>query len=163
MVACKVAGVTPRMLDYWVNTGVIEPAGVFECTYPDRVASRRKAYHLFDLANIVQVKLVKELRDAGVSLQRVRYAIEQLRTTRRKSWQSEWLVTDGRGLFRIAKDPKVVLSLAKGEQGQHVFSAVALGQIATTVRRRLEARNYQPFAADRMRGQIVTWEKRTIA
>lgn len=161
VVVCDVCRVTPRMLDYWVRTEVIRPAGVFECQSKQMAAHRRKAYHLFDFDNVVQIAIVRELRDAGVPLQRIRYAIERLREVRGNRWQSAWLVTDGRQVFERGENEELITCLQKGKAGQLVWSVVALNAVASDVRNGLSRPHNRPFQEDRFEGQRVTWEQRT--
>ena len=158
VVVCRVCGVTARMLDYWVSTGVIEPAAVFECESDAGETRRRRAYHLFDIRTLVQVKIVKELRDAGVSLQRIRFAIDKLRRKRGASWQSAWIVTDGRTVYKQTDNPAVLESLAKGEGGQKAFSVIALGATYRHVESSLK--ECKPFPLKRFRGAVKPWSAR---
>lgn len=163
--ACNLCGVTARMLDYWVTTEVIQPVGVFECDYEDRQARRRKAYHLFDYATLVQIKIVKDLRDVGLSLQRIRYAIQKLRKKRGKAWQAAWIVTDGRDILDYVDTPDTVESLAKGETGQLVFSVIALGATKERIQNALDRNpdRFRPFEKEQYRGTIKKWPERTIS
>ena len=69
--ACKVAGITYRQLDYWARTGLVVPSV--------RDASGSGTQRLYSFRDIVVLKVVKRLLDAGVSLQNIRKAIETLR------------------------------------------------------------------------------------
>jgi len=159
LVACAVCQVTPRMLDYWVTTGVIRPAAVFESAYNDRGEKRRRAYHLFGFEELVQIKIVKDLRDAGVSLQRIRFAIERLREETGNAWQKAWIATDGKKLYRAMVDPQQVVSLMKRETGQLVFSIIAVPSACEHVRSAL--RPGDVFRPSQFRGKLLSWEQRT--
>src|ERR1044072_3509454 len=68
---CKIVGITYRQLDYWARTDLVRP------TIADAKGSgtqRRYAY-----GDLVELKVVKTLLDAGVALQSARRAIEYLR------------------------------------------------------------------------------------
>ena len=159
--ACEVCHVTPRNLDYWITTGVIEPTGVFECDRDDGVTKRRRAYHLFDFAALMQIKIVKDLREAGVSLQRVRSGLQALRSKQPPLAGASWIVTDGHNLFTATEDPQALESLLKTEKGQLVFSVIALGAARTHVRTAL--RRCIPFQKDRYHGRVKEWAERTIS
>ena len=126
---------------------MIEPVLVLECEERSGATPRRRAYHLFDLQTLVQIRIVKELRDAGVSLQRIRYAIGQLRSRHGQSWQQAWIVTDGIQIYEQTDDPSVVESLARSERGQLAFSVIALGATVRSTQARLE--KCRPFPLDR--------------
>jgi len=59
--ACSAAGITYRQLDYWARTGLVEP-GI-------RTASGSGTQRLYGFRDILVLKIVKRLLDAGVSLQ----------------------------------------------------------------------------------------------
>ena len=79
--ACSVAGITYRQLDYWARTGLVMPSV--------RDASGSGTQRLYSFRDIVVLKVVKRLLDAGVSLQNIRKAIETLR-----QWGEDDLATD---------------------------------------------------------------------
>lgn len=153
------------MLDYWAKTGVVQPDRVFECEYKQRQAGRRKAYHLFTFETLVQIKIVKNLRDAGLSLERIRYAIRKLRKNHGDAWQRAWIVIHGKSILRYADSLDGVESLMKGETGQLVFPVIALGatkeRIETALQR--EPNRYRPFAQGHYRGRLKHWSERTIS
>ena len=66
--ACAAAGITYRQLDYWARTGLVVPSV--------RDASGSGTQRLYSFRDIVVLKVVKRLLDAGVSLQNIRKAIE---------------------------------------------------------------------------------------
>jgi len=68
--ACNAAGITYRQLDYWACTGLVEPSV--------REASGSGTQRLYSFRDIVVLKVVKRLLDAGVSLQNIRKAIDAL-------------------------------------------------------------------------------------
>ena len=65
---CKIVGITYRQLDYWARTDLIRPSAAGPAD--------QRAYSYRDL---VELKVIKGLLDAGVSLQSARRAIEYLR------------------------------------------------------------------------------------
>ena len=68
---CSLVGITYRQLDYWARTGLLTPS---IATANGSGTKRRYSYH-----NVVEIKVIKQLLDAGVSLQRARQAVECLR------------------------------------------------------------------------------------
>ncbi len=149
------------MLDYWTATGVIEPTGVFECDQKKGAPKRRRAYHLFGFAALMQIKIVKDLRRAGVSLQRIRSGLQTLRSQAPSFREASWVVTDGRDLFITTGDPHALESLLRKEKGQLVFSVIALGATRTHVRAGL--RRCIPFRENRYHGRVKQWSERTIS
>ena len=69
--ACAAAGITYRQLDYWARTGLIEPTV--------RGAKGSGSQRLYSFQDILLLKVVKRLLDAGISLQQIRTAVQHLR------------------------------------------------------------------------------------
>src|ERR1700757_759206 len=68
---CGLVGVTYRQLDYWARTGLLQPS-VASATGS---GSRR----VYSYSDVLELKVIKQLLDAGVSLQSARLAVECLR------------------------------------------------------------------------------------
>lgn len=118
-----IAGVTYRQLDYWARTGLIEPSV--------RAAAGSGSQRLYAFADIVIVKVVKRLLDAGISLQGIRKAVECLRALDTAESLSEiTLVSDGVSIY-ACHGPDEVIDLLSG--GQAVFG-IAVGRAVTDVR-----------------------------
>jgi DNA-binding transcriptional MerR regulator len=123
-VAREVLDVSQRCLDYWAERGVVR-ASIQE---GHGKGSERK--YSFD--DLVKLALVKKLRDAGLSLQKIRKGLEIMR----KRWPKEdpllqeMLATDGCTFFRLKGDQ--VEDLLAG--GQLLLSIVAVGRIRQDVR-----------------------------
>lgn len=80
--AARLAGATVRMLDYWCSRGLITP------TVP---AQGKGSAREFGFVDMVRIKVLVRLRNAGVPLQRIRRALEQLR-----EWDEPDPLTSGR-------------------------------------------------------------------
>src|SRR5256885_5873124 len=65
------SGISYRQLDYWARTGLVVPSV--------RPAAGSGSQRLYSFRDIVVLKVVKRLLDAGGSLQNIRKAIDQLR------------------------------------------------------------------------------------
>jgi len=70
--ACHAVSISYRQLDYWARTGLVVPSV--------RDASGSGTQRLYSFRDMVVLKVVKRLLDAGVSLQNIRKAIEALRS-----------------------------------------------------------------------------------
>src|SRR5918911_5273341 len=68
---CKIVGITYRQLDYWARTDLIRPS-----VADAKGSGTQRRYSYRDL---VELKVIKSLLDAGISLQSARRAIEYLR------------------------------------------------------------------------------------
>src|SRR5881392_3401773 len=69
--ACNAAGITYRQLDYWARTGLVEPSV--------RTAGGSGSQRLYSFRDILVLKVIKRLLDAGISLQQIRTAVLHLR------------------------------------------------------------------------------------
>ncbi len=109
---CSVVGITYRQLDYWARTGLLHPS-ITEA----RGSGSQRRYSYTDL---VQLKVIKRLLDAGVSLQAARKAIDCLRSAG-DDLASANLVTDDRGSV-LAYSGEEIIDLLQG--GQTVLNIV---------------------------------------
>ncbi|MDP9434813.1 MAG: MerR family transcriptional regulator [Actinomycetota bacterium] len=114
--ACAAAGITYRQLDYWARTGLVEPSV--------REAAGSGSQRLYSFRDILVLKIVKKLLDAGVSLQNIRTAISTLRDRGVADLGEITLLSDGTTVYECTSTDEV-LDLLQG--GQAVF-AIALGR-----------------------------------
>jgi DNA-binding transcriptional MerR regulator len=119
-VVCRVCKITPRMLDHWIRSGVIRPSKTYKATPTGR------DLFLFSFEDLLRIRVVRSLRDAGLPLQRIRKAIAALRHASDAEWRSDWLVSDGDRIYRITT-PNVLETLSGRTPGQLAFAVVALG------------------------------------
>jgi len=123
---CKIVGITYRQLDYWARTGLVSPSV--------QVAQGSGTQRLYSFEDLVDLKLINRLLEAGISLQRVREAIAYLHSLGHdltgitiasdgvsvyacKSPQDVYdLLRRGQGVFGIAIDP--VLKEVEGSVSQ---------------------------------------------
>jgi len=114
---CSVVGITYRQLDYWARTGLLLPS-ISE-------AKGSGSQRVYSYTDLVQLKVIKRLLDAGVSLQAARRAIECLRSTG-EDLATANLVIDGKTSV-LAHSGEEVIDLLKG--GQTVLNIVPLGRV----------------------------------
>jgi DNA-binding transcriptional MerR regulator len=113
--ACAAAGITYRQLDYWARTGLVEPSV--------REASGSGTQRLYSFRDILVLKIVKKLLDAGVSLPNIRTAISSLRERGVADLAEITLMSDGTTVYECTSTDEI-LDLLK--RGQGVFG-IALG------------------------------------
>jgi DNA-binding transcriptional MerR regulator len=114
--ACHAAGISYRQLDYWARTGLVVPSV--------RDASGSGTQRLYSFRDIVVLKVVKRLLDAGVSLQNIRKAIETLRSRGVGDLAGITLISDGTTVYEC-RSPEEVVDLLQGGQG--VFGIAIAG------------------------------------
>ncbi len=113
---CKITGITYRQLDYWDRTDLLTPSL--------RVASGSGTQRRYTFEDLVRLRVIKNLLDAGVSLQRIRKTVEHLRSLK-KPLSGVTLMSDGKNVYE-AHSPEAVIDLLKGGQG--VF-AIAVDRV----------------------------------
>jgi DNA-binding transcriptional MerR regulator len=115
--ACAAAGITYRQLDYWARTGLVEPS--------IRSAGGSGTQRLYGFRDILVLKIVKRLLDAGVSLQNIRTAVDHLRGRGVTELERITLMSDGASIYECASADEMY-DLVQGGQG--VFG-IAVGRV----------------------------------
>lgn len=116
-VACSAAGITYRQLDYWARTGLVVP-GI-------RSAEGSGTQRLYGFRDVLLLKVIKKLLDAGVSLQQVRTAVDHLRARGVEDLTEVTLMSDGVSVYECTSDDEVI-DLLRGGQG---LFGIALGGV----------------------------------
>lgn len=115
--ACSAAGITYRQLDYWARTGLVDPTV--------RSATGSGTQRLYSFKDILLLKIIKRLLDAGVSLQQIRIAIDHLRVRGTDDLTQVTLMSDGASVYECRSADEVI-DLLRGGQG--VFG-IAIGGV----------------------------------
>ncbi|MGH2786707.1 MAG: MerR family transcriptional regulator [Actinomycetota bacterium] len=116
---CKIVGITYRQLDYWTRTGLVNPSL--------QAATGSGSQRLYSFNDLLQLKVIKSLTDAGASLQKVRQAIDYVRDNLDDNWSQVTIVADGSGVYACTNDQQVIDLL---RSGQGVLGAVvAVGKV----------------------------------
>lgn len=114
---CKIVGITYRQLDHWDRTGLKSPSL--------EQAKGSGTQRLYSYQDVVELRIIKQLLDAGVTLQRARKAIDFLRESG-DDLASASLVLGAAGSV-LARNDEELLDLLRG--GQRVFNVVALSGV----------------------------------
>ncbi|MBE6477909.1 MAG: MerR family transcriptional regulator [Propionibacteriaceae bacterium] len=112
-VACSAAGITYRQLDYWARTGLVTP-GI-------RSADGSGTQRLYSFRDILMLRVVKNLLDAGISLQQIRKAIDHLRARGDENLTGITLMSDGVSVYECTSEHEV-LDLLRGGQGMFAIT-----------------------------------------
>jgi DNA-binding transcriptional MerR regulator len=115
--ACNAAGITYRQLDYWARTKLVEPTV--------RSAGGSGTQRLYSFKDILLLKIIKRLLDAGVSLQQIRVAVDHLRLRGTDDLTQVTLMSDGASVYECRSADEVI-DLLQGGQG--VFG-IAVGGV----------------------------------
>ena len=111
----KVVGITYRQLDYWARTDLIRPS----LADAEGSGSRRK----YSYNDLLELKAIKKLLDAGIKLEQVRKVFEYLREHVTTDIAAAHIVIDGSSV-NLYDDGQLIDVLQKG---QGVFERVVDG------------------------------------
>jgi len=120
---CKLVGITYRQLDYWARTKLIVPSL--------QQATGSGSKRLYSFTDVVQLKVIKRLLDAGMSLKKIRSAVEILRMQldSDQPLADVTLLSDGQTIYAAHSEQEVVDVFRKG---QGVFG-IAIGPVQQEV------------------------------
>jgi DNA-binding transcriptional MerR regulator len=104
---CKIVGITYRQLDYWARTDLVRPSVM------DAAGSGTQ--RLYSFRDLLELKVIKQMLDAGISLQSARKAVESLREFK-KDLASARIVIQGQSVV-LAESDEEVMDLLRGGQG----------------------------------------------
>ena len=104
---CKIVGITYRQLDYWARTDLLRPS-ISEA----RGSGTQRVYSYRDL---LELKVIKRLLDAGVSLQSARRALEVMRRSGSDVATANLVLNGTQSV--LATSGEEIVDLLKGGQG----------------------------------------------
>ncbi len=113
---CRIVGLTYKQLDYYARTRFIVPS--------IQAAEGCGSQRLYSFKDILQLKIVKRLLDAGVSLQKIRKTKSFLESLH-SSLHNVTLLSDGNTIYACYSPEEIVDTL---QRGQGVFG-VAVGKV----------------------------------
>lgn len=105
--AAEIVGITYRQLDYWARTDLIRPSLVDAAGSGSR---RRYSYR-----DLLELKVVKNLLDAGIRLESVREAFTYLREHLGEDVASVNLVISGRHSVLVRTGEEIIDLLREGQ------------------------------------------------
>ena len=104
---CSIVGISYRQLDYWARTDLLRPS-ISEA----RGSGTQRVYSYRDL---LELKVIKRLLDAGVSLQSARRAIDVLRNSGGDVATANLVMSGSQSV--LARSGEEIIDLLKGGQG----------------------------------------------
>jgi DNA-binding transcriptional MerR regulator len=117
---CALVGITYRQLDYWARTGLLEPS---LASARGSGTKRRYSYH-----DVLELKVIAQLLEAGLSLQRARQAVDCLRDNLGADLGSASLILSGNSSVLAASQGEIVDLLAGG---QGVFNVIPMAGVVS--------------------------------
>jgi predicted RNase H-like HicB family nuclease len=121
----KIIGVSLRQLQHWDEKGLVKPSV--------REASGKGTMRLYSYTDLIQLRVVKTLRDNRISLQKIMRSIEYLQShfpEIRKPLLELKFLTDGETIFVLTSNQKEILDTLKK---QFVFT-LAIGEMVHKLR-----------------------------
>ena len=125
----KVVGISYERLNYWAKIGFIKPS-VQE--------GGRRARRLYSFADLIRLKTAKNLLDNGISLQKLRKAMDYLKRCEpqiKEPLSQLKFLTNGRSLFTLTGDSGKAIDILN--QNQLVWS-IAIGKISNEARKEVK-------------------------
>lgn len=119
--AAAVVGITYRQLDYWARTDLVRPS----ITEARGSGSRR----LYSYRNLLELRMVRNLLDAGIKLESVRDAFRYLRGRSDADITSAHLVINGSSVVLCQGDELIDVV----RRGQGVLNLLPLAQVKDQV------------------------------
>ena len=118
---CNITGISYRQLDHWTTTKLID-ASV-------RNIKGSGFHRIYSFNDIILVKLVKKLRSAGVSLQKIRIALKNVNEIlgKNSNISDVSIFSDGSSIYVLSDNDQMIDLLKKG---QAVFG-ISLGPVHT--------------------------------
>ncbi|MGZ4674855.1 MAG: MerR family transcriptional regulator [Ilumatobacteraceae bacterium] len=116
--AAAIVGITYRQLDYWARTDLIRPS------LAD--ASGSGSRRLYSYRDLLELRVIKSLLDAGIKLESVRTAFDYLRTHVDTDIASAHLVISGSDVI-LCDGEQLIDVMRRGGQG--VLNVLAIGGV----------------------------------
>lgn len=118
--AAEVCGITYRQLDYWARTDLVRPS-----LADAKGSGSRRRYSYRDL---LELKVIKTLLDAGIKLESVRTAFTYLRDNLGEDVASVRLVISGSAAV-LVRDGAELIDVVNRTRGQGVLNLLALDDV----------------------------------
>ena len=119
--AAQIAGITYRQLDYWARTHLIRPS----LTDAKGSGSRRS----YEYRDLLELKVIKQLLDAGIKLESVREVFNYLRSHVDTEIAAAHIVISGKAVVLCQGDQLVDVV----RNGQGVLNVLPLANIKSDV------------------------------
>ena len=124
--AAEIVGITYRQLDYWARTDLVRPSL--------RDASGSGTRRLYSYRDLLELRAIKTLLDAGIRLESVRQVFTYLRDHLGEDVTSANLVIQGSHSVLVQSDGELVDLL---REGQGVLNILPMGSVKSEVDARI--------------------------
>jgi DNA-binding transcriptional MerR regulator len=131
----QLVGITYRQLDYWARTGLIRPS----LTDAAGSGSRRQ----YSYRDLVELKVVKNLLDAGIKLESVREVFEFMRTHVNSDIAAAHIVISGKSVLFCEGDQLIDVL----KRGQGVLNVLPLAGVKAEIDSNIVRLHREPLPA----------------
>jgi len=122
--AADIVGITYRQLDYWARTDLIRPS----LADAKGSGSRRR----YSYQNLIELKMIKTLLDAGQKLERVRTAFDYVRELGDELTSAQLVITGDSVV--LVREGEALIDVVNKYQGQGVLNLLAMDGVAQQVK-----------------------------
>ena len=105
--AAEIAGITYRQIDYWARTDLLKPSLVR--------AAGSGSRRLYSYGDVLELKVIKRLLDAGIDLNKVRVIFDYVRTELGEDISAATLVLDGANSAVVRTQDELIDALQRGQ------------------------------------------------
>lgn len=119
--AAEIVGITYRQLDYWARTDLVRP---------DLRATGSGSRRAYSYKNLLELRAVKNLLDAGIRLESVRAAFDYLRDELHQDPTEVNLVISGTGSVLVRNGEQIIDLL---REGQGVLNVLPLAGVKNEI------------------------------
>ncbi|MEJ7584891.1 MAG: MerR family transcriptional regulator [Acidimicrobiales bacterium] len=137
--AAEVCGITYRQLDYWARTDLVRPS-----LAEAKGSGTRRRYSYRDL---LELKVIKTLLDAGIKLESVRAAFSYLKENLGEDVASARLVISGSAAV-LVRDGAELIDVVNRTRGQGVLNLLALDDVKDELDNAIELRPQPSFPVE---------------
>ena len=136
----EIVGISYRQLDYWARTDLFRPS----LSDANGSGSRRR----YSYRDVVALKVIKKLLDAGIRLEAIRGVFSYLREKLGEDAASANLVIDGSTVLVVTSEDEFVDAV---RQGQGVLNVLSLAGVTQEVDERV--RDLRPAGEAQLAGR----------
>lgn len=122
-VAERIVGITYRQLDHWARIGLLKPSL--------RAASGSGSRRLYGYTDLLELKVIKALREAGITLDKIKEIFNFVRHQLQSSAEVAHIVINGNGVTVLSGGQLVEVL---NRPGQGVFNVLPMEPIVRELR-----------------------------
>ena len=133
--AAEIVGITYRRLDYWARTDLVRPSGAD--------ASGSGSRRLYTYRDLLELKVIKKLLDAGIRLESIRDVFSYMREHVDTDISAAHLVIDGGSVVLCNGDDLIDVL----RHGQGVLNVLPMSGVRDEVDRQIITIRPEPMSA----------------